>query len=351
MGLGSMGEHTEKTENPPDFARGLYVCEKPGIEFVGAKTAGAGIGLIGAQLFMMILLVPLIGFFVLRNLMGVPVSVAGMIAGVVGVGVMLAGSVCLLRINSLRGKHGMHFTNVSDSRYRVRVVIPKRRQTGALLRWVELAIEGTAKDPHVVSEEALDMVRGGFEPMIVRSWFGLARDRAYWWTFGVMSLVVGVVFVYGLTLLFGGWNGLLGVISFFGYPTVGLAMVGGVVAAELMWPVYVRLVPGQLDIFRYGFLGSGKPRVESFDLHKVGLCVDFGGYTIAIEPERPVGEPLPGLVQSKRWPYGQAFPEGSKPMYFIAIAVPNRHIFAQRLVQAARTDEPTPRVSMDRLGE
>ncbi len=351
MGLHLMRENTEKTDENPDFAHGLYVCEKPGIEFVGAKTAGAGIGLIGAQLFMMIFLVPLIGFLVLRNLMGVPASVAGVIAGIVGVGVVMGGSVLLLKINSVRGKRGMHLTNESDSRYRVRVVIPKRRQTGVVLRWVELAIEGTAKDRHAVSEEALDMVRGGFEPMIVRSWFGLARDRAYWWTFGVMSLVVGVVFVYGLTLLFGGWNGLWDVMSFFGYPTVGLAMVGGVVAAELMWPMYVRLVPGQLDIFRYGFLGSGKPRVESFDLHKIGVCVDFGGYTVALEPERPAGEPLPALVQSKRWPYGQAFPEGYKPKYFVAIAMPNRHKFAQRLVQAARTDEPTPPVSMDRLGE
>ena len=139
--------------------------------------------------------------------------------------------------------------------------------------------------------------------------------------------------------------------SFLGYPAMGLIMVGGIVAAELMWPVYVRLVPGQLDVFRYGFLGSGKPVVESFDLRKVGVCVDFGGYVIGIEPERAVGEPMPELVQKKRWPNGQAFPEGYQPMYFIVGLLRSRREFAQRLVQAARTDGPTPPVSMERLGE
>ncbi len=91
--------------------------------------------------------------------------------------------------------------------------------------------------------------------------------------------------------------------------------------------------------------------MESFDLRKVGVCVDFGGYVIALEPERAVGEPMLGVIQSKRWPNGKVFPEGYEPMFFSVIMLRCRREFAQRLVQAARTDEPTPPVSMERLGE
>jgi len=157
--------------------------------------------------------------------------------------------------------------------------------------------------------------------------------------------------VYALSIVFGSWGALFNSVGFMGYALMGLAMVGGAVCAELIWPVYVRLVPGQLDIFRFGFLGSGEPAVSSSDLHQIGLCVDFGGYMVSLEPARPLGEPLPGLVMSKRWPNAKVFPEDYQPMYISVTLVRNRREFAQRLVQASRTDEPTPPVSMDRLGE
>jgi len=348
-----MRENAEKTDENPDFGRGLFVCAKPGHEFVGAGRAGAAIGILGTQFFAMLFLIPGLGFFVMRNKLGASNLVAGVLAGVMLIVVVAMGVMVLLKLNKVnrKGTTGAYFKNESDSRYRVRVVIPKKRQDSAAVRWARLTVESGIGDDEQVSADELEMVRGGFEPMIIQPWFGIKRDRRYWWTFGVMSVVVGGSFFYGLTFLFGSWTSLFQAFSFLGYATMGLAMVGGVVSAELMWPVYVRLVPGQLDIFRYGFLGSGKPSVERFDLRTVGVCVDFGGYIISLEPERPVGEPLPALVMGKRWPNAQAFPDDFKPMYFTVVAVPNRREFAQRLVQAARTDEPTPAVSMDRLGE
>ncbi len=347
---------TENAENPTetaDFGHGLFVCDKPGHEFVGAGAAGTAIGLLGTQVFAMMLLVPVLAFFGLKIQFGVSSVIAGIVAGTLSVFVVGAGVVFLLKINKVNRKQtaGTFFKNESDSRYRIRAVIPKKRQGTAMSKWAQLAVEGAVGDDHGVTEDELGMIQGGFEPLIVQPWFGVKRDRRYWWTFIVMSAIVGACFLYGLTFLFGGWKTLSQSFAFFGYSTMGLAMVGGVIAAELMWPVYLRLVPGQLDIFRYGFLGSGKPAVESYDLRKVGLCVDFGGYIVSIEPPRPIGEPLPALVQAKRWPHGQAFPDGYQPIYFTAIAIPGRRIFAQRLIQAARTNEPTPPVSMDRLGE
>ncbi len=351
--LGFMDKNAEKTDENIDFDRGLFVCEKPGHEFVGAAAAGTTIGLIGTQVFAMMFLVPVLGFFVLRNLLGVSAVAAGIFAGVVSIGVVVFGIMFLLKINKVNRKQGQgtFFKNESDSRYRVRAVIPNKKQDAGIVKWVQLASEGGVGDDDMVSEDELESIRGGFEPMVVQPWFGTRRDRKFWWTFAVMSVVIGAGFLYGVSFIFGGWRGLAQSMGFMGYATMGLAMVGGVISAELIWPIYFRLVPGQLDIFRYSFLGFGTPKVERIDLRAVGVCVDFGGYIVAIEPARPVGEPIPALVQAKRWPNGQAFPEGYKPMYFSVALLPSRRLFAQRLIQAARTDEPTPRISMTQLGE
>lgn len=341
----------KKNENNPDYARGLYVCSKPGIEFVGAGSAGLAIGLLGTQAFASLFIVPVLGFFILRNWFGTATWLAGVIAGIITVIVVLAGIFLLLRINKANRKQGSFFANESDSRYRVRAVIPEKRHDTRLGRWVQLATEGAVGDDEAVREDELTMIRGGFEPIIVRPWFGVKRHAHYWWAVVLLSIAFGAIILYALTFLLGGWGGLLHSVGFMGYALTGLMSLGGALIAETLWPVYIRLVPGQLDIFRFGFLGSGDPKVERFDLHKVGVCVDFGGYLVALEPERPAGEALPNLVQSKRWPNGQTFPEGFKPTYFAVSLLPSRRLFAQRLIQAARTDEPTPPVSMTRLGE
>jgi len=351
MAWGCVVKNTEKSDENADFERGLFVCEKPGIEFAGAGKAGLGIGLIGTQVFSMMFLVPVVGFFVLRNQLGMSSLVSGVFAGVVSVGLVVLGIWFLLKINKGNRKGGGYFKNESDSRFRVRAVVPKKKQETAMMRWVQLAVGGGVGDGEPIGEDELMMVRGGFEPMVVRPWFGVKRDRRYWWTFVVMMIVVAASAVYGLSIVLGGWGALLNSVGFMGYALTGLAMVGGAMCAELIWPVYVRLVPGQLYIFRYGFLGSGEPTVDSFDLHTIGLCVDFGGYIVSLEPARLFGEPLPAMVMGKRWPNAQSFPDDYQPSYFTVAMMRGRRAFAQRLVQAARTDEPTPPVSMDRLGE
>jgi len=40
-----------------------------------------------------------------------------------------------------------------------------------------------------------------------------------------------------------------------------------------LWPAYLRVVPGRLDIIEYGFLGSGKPRVRRIDLRDADVLV------------------------------------------------------------------------------
>lgn len=346
-----MDQSPANQEENADFARGLFVCERVGIEFASAGSSGNMIQMIATQAFAAMFFVPILGFFVLRNLFGVPAWVAGVIAGGMSIVVVVIGLRWLMRLNKGRPNPGALLKNESDSRYRVRAIIPKKRQHTKLVDWASLASDGRSSVSGDWSEDDLTMIRGGFEPVIVRPWFGIKRSRAYWWTFAIMSAVVGLSALYMLTFVFGGWKGLMQSFGMMGYALTGLAMVGGLACSELIWPVYVRLVPGQLDIFRYGFLGSGAAQVERFDLRKAGVCADFGAYTISIEPEREIGVALPKLVASKRWPHGQVFPAHYQPMYFSVALLRNRREFTQRLIQAARTDEPTPPVSMERLGE
>lgn len=335
----------QDTQDAPDFARGLFVCSKPGYEFASAASSAGIVPFVLTQSFAALFIVPVAVFFVLRNVAGVATWVAGTAAGVLGAAVIAVGIIVLMNMNRSNYKGGGFFRNESDSRYRVRAVIPKKRRSDRVMRWVRAASQAELLDDEPVREEDLGSVLGGFEPIIVRPWFGVRRERAYWWTavlcgFACAGLLLGL-----LTLIMGGWSGVLKNSGFLGYAMTGAGMVSGVMCAELIWPVYVRIVPGRLDLFEYGFLGSGEAEVETHDLKRQGVCVDFGSYTIALEPERPIGEALPSLVKSKHWPYGQALPEDYRPRYVCVGLVVGRRGIAERVIQGARTMEPTPPVS------
>lgn len=341
---------SETTPESHDFARGLFVCEKPGAEFASAGSAAGIVPFVMTQGFATLFLIPVIVFFSLRNVAGVSMLAAGLFAGFVGALVIGGGIVVLVRANQSAYKGGAFVKNQTDSRFRVRAVIPKKRQTTRLMRWAETAIHAEVREHEPVSRDDLESVLGGFDPIIVRPWFGVQRDKKFWWTAVLCGFACAALMLGGLTLIMGGWSGVVQNSGFLGYAMTGAGMVSGVVCAELIWPVYVRLVPGRLDLFSYGFLGSGEALVETHDLKRQGVCVDFGSYTIALEPERPIGEPLPAMVRAKKWPHGQTMPEDYRPKYVSMALVLGRREIAERVIQAARTGEPTPPVNETELG-
>lgn len=341
---------SETTPESPDFARGLFVCEKPGAEFASASSSAGIVPFVMTQGIATLFLIPVIVFFGLRNIAGTPTWVAGVFAGTLGSLVIGTGIVILMRANRSAYKGGTFVKNQTDSRYRVRAVIPKKRQTTRLMRWAETAIHAETRDHEPVSPDDLESVLGGFDPIIVRPWFGVQRDKKFWWTAVVCGFAGAGVLLGGLTLIMGGWSGVMKNSGVLGYAMTGAGMVSGVVSAELIWPKYLRLVPGRLDLFSYGFLGSGEAIVETHDLKRQGVCVDFGSYTIALEPERPIGEPLPAMVRAKKWPHGQSMPEAYRPKYVSLALVIGRREIAERVIQAARTSEQTPPVSETELG-
>lgn len=350
--IGRMPDERESSETP-DFARGLHVSDRLGKEFAAAASSGVLVSMVVTQGFAMLFLIPIVVFYGLRNLVGASALVAGVGAGALGAVILVVGIVMLRSVNRTNYRKayqgGGFFSDTSDSRYRVRAIIPEKRRSARVMRWAEAAVHAELRDEEPVRPEELEVVRGGFDPIIVRPWFGIRRGKAFWWTAVVCGVVCALGMLQLLSLIMGGWSGMLRGVGFMGYAMTGAGMVSGLLCAELVWPVYVRLVPGRLDLFRYGLLGSGEPEVETHDLRAQGVCVDFGSYTIALEPARPVGEALPALVKSKRWPYGQRLPDGFDPRYVCVALVVGRRELAQRVIQAARTDEATPAVSETEL--
>lgn len=57
-----------------------------------------------------------------------------------------------------------------------------------------------------------------------------------------------------------------------------------------MWPAYLRVSPGRIDLFRYSFLGIGTPKVTTFDVRRASiLCQAHGehAYILITPPNAP----------------------------------------------------------------
>ncbi|MCA9303230.1 MAG: hypothetical protein KC996_03820 [Phycisphaerales bacterium] len=338
-------------EPEPDFARGLYLSEKMGHEFSAVGKSSMLAQTILSQGFAILFIIPIALFYGIRNLLGGSILLAGLAAGVVGATLIILGIIAMARVRG-GNNPGTSLKAATDSRYRIRAIIPKRRQNQGFRQWAEVTLHVKPKEPEEIQQldvDDLDAERGGFEPIIVRPWFGIERRKRFWYATLVCGLIGVSILLFLMQFVFGGWSAMMKSGGFMTYAAFGFAMVSGAIGAELIYPVYIRIVPGRLDIFRYGFLGSGKPEVQTYDLRTIGLCVDFGTFTVALERPRPPGEPLPEFVASKRWPYAKIHPDGHTPDYFTLALSPGRMEHCQKLIQAARTTEPTPDLPDDEL--
>ena len=331
----------------PNFASDLHISEKQGFEFASMSSSGMAGNFIATQGFAMLFLVPAMVYMTLQKVAGMSTLSSGIIAGAIMAVVLIFGLRILIRINGGGNRvHNTPFKSSTDTRYRLRTVIPPKKQTHTLVRWALGKPDDEFED---LDDESLRPMVGGFEPVILRMWFGFARSKAYWAWSMTFGLLIGIAILSVLAQMAGGWKAMWSSSGWFGYALTGTIIVSGAAIGEWIWPIYVRIVPGRIDIFRYGFLGSGHPQVESIDLRTHGLCVDFGTYCVAIEPEREIGTPLPDLVRAKRWPHGQVLPDDYKPVYLCFALLPDRTAHCQRMIQAARTHEDPPALPMDQL--
>lgn len=329
-------------ETLPDFDRAVHIADRPGKEFESLRGSGISAHTVVAMSFMPIVCLGVVVHLTLTRSFGLPFAVSLLFCTA-----LTAAALALAFAHVLRpGDAWEDFASQTrtDTRYRVRAVIPRNRRTRRLAGWAHRI---TGRVPSALPGDAseLDSELGGFEPVIVRPWLGVARPRAHWNAAGVLAALTlsGLAFMHWHDGTFGAMFSTPRIWAYAG--VTGAVALGG---AELLFPVYLRLCPGRLEVLRYPPFG-GAPAVTTFDLRAVGLCVDFDTAMVAIEPPRPPGTPVPPTVLSDRWPYHPRHPDGHRPFYVCVALCPERSEFCRRLVQAALTETPAPPLPHDGL--
>lgn len=234
------------------------------------------------------------------GLPGVP-AVAGSVigagvAGIIGVAVWLVWT------------HGRR-----SGRPAARTVDPAVR-----VRAVTLRAE-TERHLHAIEREPGDAI----EPVIFRVWSGtLSEARARWHAWLCFTAIFAALAV-GSQVLTGRWLGGRGL-------QLWLTLVLAELAMAFVFPTYVRIAPGRIDIFRFPWV-RGQPEVATYDARSIGLLLDYRRHVVELSTERS-GEGV-ALRAARGWPPAASFWTGIG------------HTGRERLdavLRAALTSAPTP---------
>jgi len=137
-----------------------------------------------------------------------------------------------------------------------------------------LCVIASRHEAHAIG--ALD--DAAFEPLVAPVYFAL---RGKTW----ITIVVWALAGLTLCLLWAVFRQRLGAYS----PTASNPWEWwacfGIASAPLifLWPTYLRVSPGRLDVFQYGLLGSGAPKVTTLDLRSARVMVDLPARQIIVE--------------------------------------------------------------------
>lgn len=185
-----------------------------------------------------------------------------------------------------------------------------------------------------------------FEPVIIRLWFGHARESVevnklghpkffdqggvsarIWWIAGAIT-VGGLVLASWTT----GWS-----LIKFDMWTMWAGM--GLVTLIATWikPSYLRIAPGQLDVMEFGPMGVGRVRCSTYDLRRVKIAINLPVGVARIEDcseaRMPTLHIRPAMIvnPSSKW-----------------LAHGADHVWVA-LLDGARTSVPTPPLPEDEL--
>jgi hypothetical protein len=107
-----------------------------------------------------------------------------------------------------------------------------------------------------------------FEPVIVRLLFAANSGSAFIWTWIAASLgSVGLIYLISIAP---GIKMTLGPVSIwsFGYFVFAFAGFFGALVAAAIFPTYLRIVPGRVDVLKFGLLGRGVRSLETFNVRE-----------------------------------------------------------------------------------
>lgn len=144
------------------------------------------------------------------------------------------------------------------------------------------------------------------------------------WTNG-LSIALGIIIVVAIHFTVTGYSRK----SAPNYFEIMGGVALGMGIAAFLRPTYIRVAPGVLDIFRYGFLGSGVPDVERYDLRTARILIDTEERLIRIE-DTAAPKPRIAFIRANRL-LGGDLPE-------------------RAILMAAFSTHPTPEMPQDELG-
>lgn len=197
--------------------------------------------------------------------------------------------------------------------------------------------------PSIELLRSIEEGRFGFEPEIARVPLAVGLDpgaRRLAWLGGVLGCLTAVL----VELLF---RRPLAELSMSVWFVMGLAALGAVGLPEFVFPTYVRVIPGRLDVIRAPIVGPGMRTVLSIDLRSRPLFLTR--FALFAEPAREPGTPLPPKVWGKRWSQGMVHPPESNPEAVSLALTPDRRRLLRAILWGATTEAPTPDVPGDRL--
>lgn len=189
----------------------------------------------------------------------------------------------------------------------------------------------------------LPEARHGFEPEIARVPLAVGLDKAarkFAWLGGIFGLLAATVIeVFVLKspefMPFSLWF------------IMGMGCVGAIGLPEFVYPTYLRVIPGRLDVIRAPIVGDTLTIIHRFDLREHPISIV--GPVVFIEPARAEGEPPPERVKSPKWPHHLVYPADYKPEAVSLHLTPTRQKLLRAIVWGAITEAPTPIIPDDKL--
>lgn len=184
-----------------------------------------------------------------------------------------------------------------------------------------------------------------FEPVIERVLVASRPDRSFLvaWAIGSCLFMIGLLVVAELT----GTGFRIGPMSLwsFGYFIFGLVLFGGCLFASAMYPTYLRIAPGRVDVLRFSFLGRRVRELERFDVGRDRVLVLLRAGAVIVEPLMPSAEgetdSTPSTAAEK--------PDRAGSRCIIFAGSMNRTELARDILAAAISPHPTPALPDDRL--
>ncbi len=300
----------ETPEREPDFDRDIHVARRvnpitPASDIRSTRGSGLmvffGYAIVGTIAFAGLNLVAVLRFA------GVPSRAQTLILVLVGGGVGAVLSWWGLRAayraycRSIKFEPGK---NVSDARYRLRFV---------------------GSDEALASLGPIEQT--GFDPEVFFSFGAAPLSRKQIWVWVICS---GLAFGIGWPIY--GYLGLPGMrMNFVAYC---ISVTAGLLPAALLWPTYVRIAPGRLDVLEYSGLSRRPPRVTTYDLRTVRVQARTAGI-VRLDPpsgDLPDDHPLKDFA-----------------VQFMATWPPHRKRFVSAVLRSAVSTAPTPPLPDDML--